>query len=134
MSVNFGRNKYIIAAAKELARQLRKRQTKSEGILWEVVRNRKFLGLKFFRQHPLFFDFLGAEKFFIADFYCHEQNIVIEVDGKIHDYQKEYDLLRDYMMNSLGIRVLRFTNEEIEFDIKMVLQKIENFINHSNSP
>lgn len=74
--------------AKERCRELRKNQTSSEEILWKVIRNRSFLRKKFYRQYPLFFDYLGKETFYIADFYCHEEKLVIEIDGKIHEKQK----------------------------------------------
>ena len=110
--------------AKELCRDLRKRQTKAEKILWEAVRNRKFMGLKFYRQYPIFIDFDGRETFFIADFFCFEKNLVIEIDGKIHDYQKDYDALRTEIINRKGIDVIRFKNDDIEQDLGTVMQKL----------
>ncbi|MGB2870107.1 MAG: endonuclease domain-containing protein [Bacteroidota bacterium] len=114
--------------ATELARILRKNQTATERILWNSLRNRQFLGKKFLRQHPIFFDYEGKEAFFIADFHCHEHRLVIEVDGKSHDYQKEYDDYRTYIINCLGIKVVRFTNEEIEDRLGLVLQKIRGIV------
>ena len=86
--------------AKKLCRELRKNQTKIESIFWEAVRNRKFRNLKFNRQYPVFFDYYGKLRFFIADFYCYEYSLVVEIDGKIHDYQKEHDFYRTYIMNN----------------------------------
>jgi len=110
--------------AKELCRELRQSQTNAEKIFWHSVRNRKFLGLKFYRQHPLFFDYIGKETFFIADFFCFEKKVVIEIDGKIHDYRKDHDELRTFIINMLGIEVLRFTNEEIKNQFDKVLKKL----------
>lgn len=62
MPGNFGRNPAVIIAAKQLARDLRKRQTKAESILWKELRDKKFLGQKYYRQHPLFFEYSGKEK------------------------------------------------------------------------
>ena len=124
--MNFGRNQNIIAGAKKLARELRKRQTPGESILWNSVRGKKFRGLKLYRQHPLFFRYNDKESFFIADFYCHELKMVIEIDGKSHDYQKEYDELRTHVINTLGIQVLRFTNKVIETNLESVLNQIGN--------
>jgi len=59
--------------AKNTARELRKNQTESEGIFWEVVRNRKLFGKKFLRQHPVQLKFMGKKRFFIGDFYCAEK-------------------------------------------------------------
>ena len=106
MSLNenlyFGASKEI----KQKARDLRKRMTAAEKVLWQRIRNNQ-LGYKFRRQHPV--------DIFIADFYCHEKKLVIEVDGGIHqtDYQKDYDTARTNELIRYGIKVLRFKNEEI---------------------
>lgn len=76
----------------ELAKNLRRFSTEAESILWEILQNRKFRDLKFRRQHPI-----GR---YIADFYCHEIKLVIELDGKIHENQKEYDEIRDEFLKS----------------------------------
>ncbi len=68
------------------ARELRQRATEAEQMLWERVRNRRLGGLKFRRQHPL-----GP---YIVDFYCAEHRLVVEVDGPIHEGQKERNALR----------------------------------------
>ena len=114
--------------AKQLCRDLRKSPTRAEKIFWEAVRNRKFMDLKFYRQYPLFVDFAGRETFFIADFFCFEKNLVIEIDGKIHDYHKEHDELRTEIINMKGIQVVRFKNEEIEADMGMVLLRLKREI------
>lgn len=111
--------------AKEICRELRKKQTKAESLLWNELRNRKFVNRKFYRQYPLFFDYLGKETFYITDFYCYEEKLVIEVDGKYHDYQKEKDKLRDYVITMLGNRVMRIKNEVVETDIQKVLEQIK---------
>ena len=69
---------------KQTVRDLRKNQTLSEVKIWKAVRNRKLKGKKFLRQHPIRFNMDGRKRFFIADFYCHEKNLVVEIDGKIH--------------------------------------------------
>ena len=61
---------------------------------------------------------------YFADFYCHQQELVVEVDGGIHEYQKEYDAKREEYLISLGFRIVRFMNEEINKNLKCVLQKI----------
>lgn len=116
----------------EIARKLRKNQTKSEKILWSYLRNRKLSGKKFLRQFPLIFNFDNINRFFIADFYCSECKLVIEVDGKIHDSQKEYDNLRTQIISQRGIKVIRFTNEEVENNISFVLSEIKNELNIIN--
>jgi very-short-patch-repair endonuclease len=115
---------------KELCRELRKTTTEAENILLEQLRNRNFEGLKFNRQFPIIYNNYGTKKlFFIADFYCHEENLIIEVDGKIHDLQKEYDANRDRILQELKLSVLRFRNDELE-DVNAVLNKIKLFITH----
>ena len=100
----------------EKAIDLRKSMTNAEKILWEKLKNRKFDGYKFRRQHPI--------DSFIVDFYCHKLRLAIEVDGKIHQKQKEYDKGRTAELNRYEIAVIRFTNEQIEEDLLGVLQQI----------
>ena len=111
------------------ARKLRREMTEEEIILWQKLRGRKFLGLKFLRQHPVIYDRINyAPKYFIPDFYCAEKKLVIEVDGKIHDFQKERDIEREEILKDGGLHILRFKNEEINDDVFKVLKKIEAFI------
>ncbi len=114
--------------ARQLARELRKNRTLAEKILWKKLRNRMFLDLKFLRQHPIYYKFDSKVKFFIADFYCHEINLVIEIDGKIHDKQKDYDQTRTEIISIKNIKVIRFKNEEVLSNINLVLQKLKNQI------
>ena len=101
-----------------LCRSLRKKQTDAEKLLWECLRRKRLKGLKFRRQHPI-----GR---YIADFYCPEAHLVIELDGKIHQIkdQKEYDKIRQEIIEMRGMRVLRIKNEEIEQDIESVIRKV----------
>ena len=110
--------------AKNVARELRKNQTESEGIFWEVVRNRKLFGKKFLRQHPVQLKFMGKKRFFVGDFYCAEKKIIIEIDGKIHENQVEYDNLRDHLIKEMGIRVIRIKNEDL-IDIPSLIEKLK---------
>ena len=123
MSLN--QSKGLREVAKKICRDLRINATLTENKFWERVRNRKFLGKKFYRQYPIFFDTLGKETFYVADFYCHEEKLVIELDGKIHKYQKDNNKLRTELINEKGIRVVRFKNEAIEKDIDKVFNKLK---------
>jgi leucyl-tRNA synthetase len=118
----------------QLARDLRKNQTDSEKLLWQNLRNRKLNGFKFNRQFPIVYgrNFDGTSLFFIADFYCHEKKLIIELDGKIHEFQKEYDKERDSILNQLGLNVIRIKNEELE-NISQVLEKISNQLSPNSS-
>ena len=80
------------------------------------------------RRIFLIFDY----SFFIADFYCAEKKLVIEVDGKIHDFQKDYDERRDEILTNMGLKVIRFKNKEVKFTNR-VLDRIETFL-VENSP
>jgi len=128
MGLNLGKDCTMIMSAKLLSRELRKIQTPAEKIFWDEVRDSRFCGLKFYRQHPLFFDYNGKERFFIADFYCHSKRLVVELDGAIHKKQVEYDNLRTFIINTLGIRVLRLKNDEVEKELQYVLKKLSDFI------
>ncbi len=110
------------------ARQLRKNMTPEEKVLWQKLRNRNFRGLKFLRQHPVIYEEIsGKSLFFVPDFYCFEKKTIIEIDGKIHEFQKEYDERREEILTNMGLRILRFKNEELN-NIADVLKRIESFI------
>ncbi len=98
------------------ARELRQQQTSTEKILWLFLRGRRLHNAKFRRQHNI-----GR---FIADFYCHEARLVIELDGKIHDTQKAQDAARDMWMLASGLTVLRFENEDVRKRLDFVLEEI----------
>jgi very-short-patch-repair endonuclease len=109
-----------------LCRELRKRQTPAEKLLWEQLRNRNFLNKKFLRQHPLcVYSAFGKNLYYIPDFYCHEEKLVIEADGPIHLFKKQYDQNRDEVMRDLGLTILRFTNDHIITDLDNVLNAIK---------
>jgi type I restriction enzyme R subunit len=116
------RGGYQFAGLKELVRELRAEQTSAEGLLWELIRNRRLLGFKFRRQHQL-----GD---YVADFYCHEAQLVIECDGPVHqpNEQWHHDQNRDAYMLAQGLRVLRFTNEQVLNDTERVLDEIAAFL------
>ena len=102
------------------AQNLRRKSTEAETRLWSLLRNRQLKGKKFRRQHPI--------AHYVADFYCHESKLAIELDGNFHTSSeaKEYDNTRTALLNELGISVLRFWNEEVMHDVSKVLQKIES--------
>ncbi|AXB30830.1 endonuclease domain-containing protein [Vibrio campbellii] len=111
---------------KQIRSQLRTNMPKPEEILWQRIR-RKQLGVKFRRQHGI-----GR---YIVDFYCAELNLVIEIDGDSHfsDEGKEKDTKRDAFMETLGIKVVRFTNEEVMKQTESVLERLFNLV-QSNNP
>ena len=112
----------------QTARNLRRNSTHSERIFWQIVRNRKIKNKKFRRQYPIEFEYYGQKRHFIADFYCHECKLIIEIDGGIHETQKDYDKLRSEIINKLGMKVVRFRNEEIENNLDEVIEKLMNYL------
>jgi len=98
------------------ARQLRREQTPAEALLWEHLRNRRLKGLKFRRQHPV-----GR---FVADFYCAQHRLIVELDGAMHQRRREYDDLRTEKLERDGYRVLRFTDSQVERKLEWVLEQI----------
>ncbi|RZA00141.1 MAG: endonuclease domain-containing protein [Sphingobacteriaceae bacterium] len=109
-----------------LCRELRKRQTPAEDILWNNLRNRKLMGKKFLRQHPVcVMSAFGRSRYYIPDFYCNESKLVIEADGPVHQFKKQYDQNRDEVLKELGLYILRFKNEEIINDLEGVMSKIK---------
>ncbi len=109
---------------KEVATKLRNNPTKEEEFLWQYLRNRKLMGKKFLRQHPIIHQTIWNEHFFyIPDFYCSELKLAIELDGGIHLKRIEDDRHRDEVLNSLGVEVLRIKNVELE-NIEAVLRQI----------
>ena len=110
------------------ARELRRNMTKSELVLWKELRNRKFIGLKFVRQQPLIYQVIDNQpRYFIADFVCYEKRMIIEVDGAIHEFQKEEDEHRENILRSLDFNILRIKNEEVK-EIGTVMEKIRTYI------
>jgi very-short-patch-repair endonuclease len=103
----------------EFARKLRDNQTTSEVFLWQHLKSlQTTFKVRFRRQHPILH--------FIADFYCHKAKLIIEIDGGYHDTpdQYSYDKNREAELEALGLKVIRFTNDEVLGDIENVLNKI----------
>ncbi|MSU75479.1 MAG: endonuclease domain-containing protein [Candidatus Magasanikbacteria bacterium] len=98
-------------------RILRQNTTLAEEILWRYLRNNQ-LGFKFRRQFDI--------QSFIADFYCHSLKLVIELDGWTHDSEKtkQRDIIKQQVIERMGCRVIRFTNEQVYGDIEKILNKI----------
>ena len=112
---------------KKTARELRRNQTSEEKILWNKLRNRQLDGKKFLRQHPILVQDSAKPEFYVVDFYCAEYKLIIEIDGKVHDFQKEYDKDRAQVLKSLGYQIIRFNNEELN-DIEKVLNNIREYL------
>ena len=105
----------------QIAERLRKDMTIAEKVLWErVCRNQ--IGVRIRRQHPIWK--------FVADFYCHQVKLVIEIDGKIHLRSEniQYDISRDIVLDEFKIHILHFTNDEVLNKTELVVEKIKSTI------
>ena len=102
----------------EAARELQQRATQAEAVLWNELRDRRLDGLKFRRQRPL-----GP---FVVDFVCLEAQLVVEVDGSIHDQHAEQDAYRTEFTASYSLRVLRVRNDEVLSNLPAVLDRIKH--------
>jgi len=107
---------------RDRARALRAAQTEVERRLWQRLRKRQLSGAKFRRQHPI-----GP---FIADFFCLNSRLVIELDGSQHgeDRERQSDERRTQYLESQGYRVRRFWNDEILGNIDGVLEEISKYL------
>ncbi|ERF78008.1 endonuclease domain-containing protein [Gallibacterium anatis] len=107
---------------KELSQKLRSNQTDAESKLWQRINRDQLLGFRFNRQKPLLN--------YIVDFYCAKAKLIIELDGS-HHYEVEHqekDRLRDDELRSLGFTVMRFSNDEIYYEIEAVVEQIYLFL------
>ncbi len=100
--------------------ELRTGQTHAENLLWKKIRRKQLKGRQFLRQRPI--------GHFVVDFLCMELHLIVEVGGLIHGNLREKDLERQRKLESLGFRVLRFSNEEVEKDMYHVIQTIYQYI------
>ena len=105
----------------EKASVLRENMTIAEKQLWSRL-NSSQLGVRFKRQHPI--------HIFIADFYCHQCKLVVEIDGEYHndEDQLDYDKGRTAELERFGITVIRFTNYEVMNDIDKVVEEIRKYL------
>lgn len=112
---------YNIKYLKDTRAHLRNNMTEAELVLWEVLKCKKLKGRKFRRQHSI--------GYYIADFYCPSERLLIELDGKHHftPEGKEQDQERDEHLEELGIQVLRFENKEVLENLTQVLKSIKSY-------
>ena len=109
------------------ARANRKAPTLAEQKMWlELLQGKKFLGLRFSRQKPI--------DEYIVDFYCSEYLLAIEIDGDSHAEQKKYDQNRTEKLNTLGVIVIRYTNEEVINNIQGVYEDLNKRIDDLGKP
>jgi very-short-patch-repair endonuclease len=111
-----------------MADRMRKDPTEAEKILWKQIKTFRSEGYVFRRQHPI--------DFYIADFYCHKLKLVIEIDGEIHETKeaREHDDGRTGHLEHFGIKVIRFTNEEVLENEELVIRQIRKYLYERTSP
>ena len=105
---------------KAKARELRKNSTLSEILLWQEIKERKLHGYQFHRQVPMLD--------FIIDFYSHELQLAIEIDGDSHKHNYEYDCIRQAELEQYGVQFIRFDDMEVKRNLDNVLRTIEHWI------
>ena len=98
------------------AKELRMEMTESEKVLWKRLRMKQLKGFYFRRQHPY--------GIYILDFFCSKAGLVIELDGEIHRYRKGYDTERTEFLESTGLKVIRFDNDDVLERIDWVIEEI----------
>jgi very-short-patch-repair endonuclease len=113
---NIVHDQKVTAEKLQRAKELRSQMTPAEALLWNELRRNK-LGVHIRRQQII----AG----FIVDFYCHKAALVIEVDGDIHDLQQAEDKRREKALAELGLRVMRFRNDQVIQDIRGVMRAIQ---------
>jgi putative DNA methylase len=109
-----------------IAREFRAAPTPTEARLWAALRNRQLSGAKFRRQQQI-----GP---FVVDFFCPEHRLIVEVDGTVHETQREHDEERQYMLESCGYRVVRLSVHAVVTDLSSVLVSIAQHLDLSRSP
>jgi very-short-patch-repair endonuclease len=108
----------IHPVVRQMARENRRPMTETEESLWPRIRGSRLRQWKFRRQHPI-----GR---FIADFYCAEVKLVVEIDGASHEMTASYDTERTIWLNQHGYTVIRFTNEQVLASTADVLAAIDS--------
>lgn len=110
----------VTKAKLERAKELRREMTPAEKLLWQEIRANK-LGVRFRRQQVI--------QGFIVDFYCHRAALVVEVDGDVHDLQQDEDARREKVLSELGLRIVRFRNDEVVRNLSAVVGRIKERLN-----
>ena len=111
---------YYDPKLKSLSRELRKKSTLAEVLLWNQLKSSKMLGYSFQRQKPIYN--------YIVDFYCPKLQLVLEIDGESHREQFHKDRVREEDLLQLGLHVLRFQDRDVKKDMRNVLNCIQSWI------
>ncbi len=111
---------------RQLAKEMRRDPTPAEDLLWQHLRRNRVIGCKFYRQYPI-----GR---YIADFCCPDKGLIIELDGKVHESERNtaYDKIRDRTLACEGMTVIRFQNDQVIQDINNIITRIETVLMNSS--
>lgn len=109
---------HTLPKLKDFRTQLRNNLTPAEAALWKALKGKQLMNRKFIRQHSI--------ENYIADFYCPEERLIIELDGQVHfaPQAMEYDQQRTQRLNELGFTVVRFENKQVFHHMQSVLDHI----------
>jgi len=118
-------NPYTYKFISEYRKIQKENPTQAEKVIWTFLKSKK-TGHKIRRQHII--------DSFITDFVCLTKKVVIEIDGKIHEFHKKYDELRTLRLNDLGYQVIRFKNEEVLDCPEKIAAKIKDYLDHKLDP
>ncbi len=124
--------KKIPTIIKNASRRLRQTMTCSEKILWSKLKSRKFYNVKFLRQLPIYVytENSWLDRYVIPDFICREYKVIIELDWNIHEEKEIYklDRYKEFILNNLWYKILRFKNDDIINNINFSLIKIKKIL------
>ncbi len=110
-------------ALKEKARELRNNSTRTEILLWTFLKGRQLRNYDFHRQKPI--------DEYIVDFFCNELMLAVEIDGVSHIGKELYDTKRQSRLEKLGVRFLRFKDEDVFYNCDYVVKEIEKWIDEN---
>ena len=122
---NIVTNQHIVDTTRQRALEMRQNMTPSERRLWSELRTNRLDGWHFRRQQII--------DGFIVDFYCHRAGLIIEVDGPIHDSQQDMDAEREAVFLNRGLKIIRFTNDQVMNEMPSVLEDIRQSLQQTEN-
>jgi very-short-patch-repair endonuclease len=125
LTMALNRSRKLLDVTVRYARELRKKPTKSERLLWRKLRGRRLNGWRFMRQRPILIELHGVGTFAVADFYCAAAKLVVEIDGSVHRQKKVEDEERDQALARRGYSVMRIEASDVENSLEQVLVLID---------
>lgn len=124
--MNFKSHRKILSynpALKDKARELRNNSTRTEILLWTFLKGKQLRGYDFHRQKPI--------DEYIVDYFCAELMLAVEIDGVSHIGKELYDAKRQRKLEKLGVRFLRFKDDDVFYNCDYVVKEIEKWIDNN---